>query len=114
MVRSITKDEVAQHLADAHLQAEPGISTVFRLLAAKRREAAADEPIKLLEVNENTVERGVQPIQFGPHAASGIFYSSIIVDVTPREFELIRKKKLALPDGWRMGPRVAGAKNGVK
>ena len=68
-------------------------------------------PIKLLEVNENTVPSGVMPIQFGPSLASGIHYSSIIVEVTPDEYEEIQTGKLGLPDGWTLGEEIPKARH---
>ena len=54
----------------------------------------------------NTVESGVMPLHFGPAPASGIPYSSIIVEVTPSEFEKIRTHELRLPDGWEIGEEL--------
>ena len=51
-------------------------------LPAHQAEVVRAEPIKLLEVNENTVAAGVMPLYFGPAPASGIPYPSVIVEVT--------------------------------
>ena len=68
-------------------------------------------PIKLLEVNADTAPSGVMPLHFGPAPAGGIPYPSVIVEVTPDEFERIRAHELKLPDGWTIGeeyPRKSG------
>ena len=40
------------------------------------------------------------PIQFGPAFASGIAFPSIIVEVTPEEFDRLQTGELSLPEGW--------------
>ena len=64
------------------------------------------EVIKLLEVNENTVPSGIMPIQFGPSPASGLNYPTIIVEVTPDEFQKIQHQQLELPHGWKVGDPI--------
>jgi RNA polymerase subunit RPABC4/transcription elongation factor Spt4 len=94
------KAKVAKELAKKHYQVEPGLTHVIRCSGAAEIEFGPAEPIKLLEVNENTVPAGVMPLHFGPAPASGITFPSIIVEVTPDEFEKIKKQELALPAGW--------------
>lgn len=96
-----SKDTVAERLADAHFDIESGIARIFRLIGP--REEDPRDPVKLLEVNENTVATGIVPVGFGPHAAGGIVYPSIIVEITPEEFERLREGQLLLPDGWVLG-----------
>ena len=40
------------------------------------------------------------PLHFRPVPGSGIPYSSVIVEITPDEFDRIRLQELKLPDGW--------------
>jgi hypothetical protein len=107
-----SKNAVAQRLAEAHYAVEPGIELIVQLLATPDREADPKEPIKLLEVNQNTTAEGIHPVFFGPHAPSGIFYPSVIVEVTPAEYEQIERDPTSLPNGWRLdrelGPAPAG------
>jgi hypothetical protein len=98
-----TKDEEARKLAEAHYEVEPGMTHVFRLIGDIHAETRAEEPIKLLEVNEKSVPVGIMPLGFGPAPAHGIHYPSIIVEVTPEEFEKIRADELTLPHGWTVG-----------
>jgi hypothetical protein len=110
------KAAVAKELARKHYQIEVGLTQVFRLTGSAEAEVARGEPIKLLEVNENTVASGVMPLYFGPAPASGIPYPSVIIEVTPDEFEKIKKQELKLPQGWTIAeefPRpsdVSGSK----
>jgi hypothetical protein len=96
------KDEAARRLAQIHCEYEPGISQVFRITAAEEHESRASEPIKLLEVNRDTVPSGIVPLQFDPHPASGNF-PSVVVEVTPEEFQQIELGSLRLPEGWVLG-----------
>lgn len=95
------KGQVARKLAQLHYNAEPGMHKIFLLRGPT--DDNPHEPIKLLEVNEATVAAGILPLQFGPHHASGIDYASVIVEVTPDEFEQIERGELSLPHGWAVG-----------
>jgi hypothetical protein len=100
------KATVAKELAKRHYQAEAGVQTIIRLTGSAEVEVRHAEPIKLLEVNANTVPSGVLPVSFGPTPASGITYPSTIVEVSPEEFAKIKKRELKLPNGWRLGEEL--------
>ncbi|NNM87249.1 MAG: hypothetical protein HKL95_01885 [Phycisphaerae bacterium] len=108
-----TKNATARRLADAHYAIEPGIQLIVELVASGEKESDPAEPVKLLEVNENTVESGIRPIFFGPHAASGIHHSSVIVEVTPAEFAQLKENPSLLPNGWKIGRELAKPAAGV-
>jgi hypothetical protein len=101
-----TRDEAARDLAKKHFQVEAGLTHVIRIGGSAEVEFRPNEPIKLLEVNENTVPSGIMPLQFGPSPASGIHYSSVIVEVTPDEYEKIQTGELGLPEGWTLGEEI--------
>jgi hypothetical protein len=96
------KDEVAKNLAHKHYDIEPGITRIFKLRDKPELEGLSSSPIKLLEINVDTVASGIMPLYFGPVPASGIPYPSVIVEVTPDEFERIKAQELKLPDGWTL------------
>jgi len=100
---------MALALAKAHVEVEPSIRCVYRILS--EREEDAQEPIKLLEVNPETPPSGIVPVAFGQ--ARDIPYASIVVEVTPEEFERILSGHLNLPEGWRLGEEHYGALEGV-
>jgi hypothetical protein len=102
-----SKDAVAQRLAEAHYAIEPGIEIIIQLVASPDKEADPKESIKLLEVNQNTTGNGIHPVFFGSHAASGIFYPSVIIEVTPEQYEQIQQDPTSLPNGWRPGREFA-------
>jgi hypothetical protein len=81
------------------------MTRIFRITGSAEAEARPDEPIKLLEVNENTVPSGIMPLQFGPSPASG-HYPAIILEVTPAEFVQIQSRQLELPHGWEVGDPI--------
>jgi hypothetical protein len=100
--------EEAAALARAHFEVEPGLRAIYRIESPDPK----DLRIKLLEVNEQTVPSGIVPVGFAPHPASGLHYPSVIIEVTPQEYEAIRRKELNLPAGWEVGDefvRPAGA-----
>lgn len=94
------RDEVAKRLAHNHYEIEPGITRIFRLQDKPEFEGLASTPIKLLEINADTAPSGIMPLHFGPVPGRGIPYSSVIVEVTPDEFERIKLEELRLPEGW--------------
>ena len=105
------KDEVAKNLARKHYDIEPGITRIFKLRDKPEFEGLSSAPIKLLEVNVDTAPSGIMPLYFGPVPSSGIPYPSVIVEVTPDEFERIKERELALPEGWTIDeeyPRGSG------
>jgi hypothetical protein len=91
-------DQSAMELARKHYQVEPGLTRVIQFSASAT--LATAEPIKLLEVNANSASVGVMPLGFGPAPDAGIRFPSIIIEVTPEEFEKIEAKELGLPPGW--------------
>jgi hypothetical protein len=98
------KIEVAKILAERHYQTDPTVIKIFRLKAESLdQESQPDEPIKLLEISTETIPSGIMPLGFEPHPASGIDYSSIIIEVTPEEFDAIQQETLPLPNNWHLG-----------
>ena len=93
----LTKDEEARDLARKHYEVEAGLLQVFRIASHQAVEFRPEEPIKLLDVNEYSVPSGIMPIQFGPSPTSGVHYPSVILEVTPDEYERIRTGEMRLP-----------------
>ncbi len=105
------KNEVAKKLAQKHYEIEPGITRIFKLRDKPEFEGLSSTPIKLLEINIDTAPSGIMPLHFGPMPRSGIPYPSVIVEVTPAEFERIQVQDLKLPEGWTIDeeyPRGSG------
>ncbi len=104
------KDDQAHRLAQKHYQIEEGITQIFQIKQRMNLDILRAEQVMLLEVNSNTIPSGIMPIRFGPNPSSGFKYPSVILEVTPDEFEKIQTHELPLPEGWELGeliPRVA-------
>lgn len=96
-----SKDGVMKRLIDAHFDIEPDIDLIVEMVGEDDR----DESIKLLEVNSSTTMDGIRPIHFGEDTSHGIYFPSVIVEVTPDEFKRLESGKLALPHRWRLNRR---------
>jgi len=104
-----SKDAVAQRLAEAHYAVDSGIELIIQLVDPPEKEADPKNPIKLLEVSRDTTTSGIHPIYFGPHIESGTYFPSVIIEITPEEFEAIQLNPESLPNGWRLGREFAKA-----
>lgn len=102
------KQDVAALLAKAHVEIEPSLERIVRLVSPNEDEAG--EPVKLLEVTRETSASGIVPVAFGADPP-GVPYPSVVVEVTPEEYEQIRAGTLSLPSGWKLDvelhPRAA-------
>jgi len=97
--RRPSKDQAAELLIDWHFQIEPGLEEVFRIIS--ENESSPDEPIKLVEVTTGTISTGrVDAFVF--RATPECPYPTVIAELTPKEFELLRRDRKAWPEGWRL------------
>ena len=95
----VGKDEIARALAAVHRDMEETITRIVRLRGPYEEDGS--EPIKLLEVNLATYPSGIWPIAFTPDPPD-VPYGSVVVEVTPDEYEAIQADELKLPDGWKL------------
>src|SRR5437867_13162450 len=100
-----SKTEAARELASAHRAVDNGITLIYRLIAPDREDEPS-EPIKLLELNQNSVATGIMPVYFPAHPATAVFYPSIIVEIHPCEWSAIEAGRLPLPNKWRLGEQL--------
>jgi hypothetical protein len=91
-----SKLDTAMSLAKAHFRVEPNLKRVY--LIEPLDDEDPNDPIKLLEVVEGTIERGIDPIAFSADPAHGIEYPLIIVEISPSEYEDMRRGKLGFVD----------------
>jgi len=102
-----SKENVAHRLAQSHFSIEPGMTQIFRIKCSSNTEEVDPfEPVKLLEVNSNTVESGIRPIHFGAHPAAGMLYPSVIIEITPAELAALSQGGLRLPNGWLLDREI--------
>ena len=102
VVKNQQKDESARVLAGIHYEVEIGMTHIIRYSGSSDAQQESAEPIKLLEVNTNTVPSGVLALGFDAIPTAGIHFPSIIIEVTPAEFDKIRSNELKLPSGWEI------------
>jgi hypothetical protein len=95
----MTKDEAAEELIRWHFQTDDDIQGVFRFIAAN--EDGSDEPIKLLEVSNATIETG-RIDAFGFASTPEIPYPTVIAVLSPGELTRVRDGEIPLPDGWSL------------
>jgi len=96
------KMEAARRLAKEHFQVDSQVRKIH--LIRSERDQDADEPIRLLEVVEGALECGIVPVGFAPNPKRGMAYPSVIVEVSPREFQAIRDGALPFEqDSWTVG-----------
>jgi hypothetical protein len=92
-----TKTQVIQWLVEHHFQIEDGLERVVVIHGPGF--ADPREPIKLLEVNANTIATGsVEPFSFSP--TSDVPFVTEIAEITPEEYTKLQKRELAMPEGW--------------
>ena len=98
-----TKAEVAHKLAKYHFLIEEGMERIFIMRAGLED---LREPIKLLEVNANTVPIGsIEPIPFS--ATRDVPFVTEIAEISPNEFTQLMEGKLVLPPGWSIRDAVS-------
>ncbi len=88
-------EDVAQELAMAHRRSDQQ-TTIIKLFPA----AGSDE-IWLLEVSKMAPTTGeVLPFKFAPDRANHIDYPSVVILLSPEEWEQVQTGRLDLPPGW--------------
>lgn len=97
-----SKLETAKSLAKAHFGVEPNLKRIYLLEPISEQDP--DEPIKLLEVVEGTIERGIEPIAFTADPEHGIEYPSVIVEISPAEYDDLRNRQFDFGShAWTIG-----------
>ena len=82
------------------------MSRIFKLLDKPKLEGCRAHRSSFLKSTSIQLS-GIMPLYFGPVPSSGIPYPSVIVEVTPDEFERIKVKELELPNGWAIAEEYA-------
>lgn len=85
--------EVAKELAEAHRKEDPETLDIY--LANDQYE------VRLVEVSKSLARMGeVLPFRFKARPDQGIPYASVVVLLSPEEWEELNAGKLSLPAGW--------------
>ncbi len=95
---TLDRHSTAAAYARRHRAADPAVREIHYLPTA-----APPNEIRLVEVNEAITSGGApEPIDFGVDSGSPNEHKLIVLDVTPAQWQKIRKGALALPDGWTL------------
>jgi hypothetical protein len=87
--------EVARQLAEAHKVEDPETTDIFI--------AAANDEVRLVEVSGSlgaSTSREVLPFRFNAQPEQGIDYPSVVVLLSPSEWDAVKRGELTLPSGW--------------
>jgi len=102
---SSLKLEAARSLAKSHYRVDRQIRQIH--LIEPLHDQDPNEPIRLLEVVEGALECGIVPIAFTPDPDHGIEYPSVIVEVSPTEFDKIQDGTMPLThENWTIGQEL--------
>ena len=99
------KFETAKKLAETHIEVDPSVQTVFLLESTNDDEEG--EPIKLLEIVDATIERGIEPVYFVADPSRGIRYPSLIVELSPNEYKTLPRPIRFRTQTWHVGRELA-------
>jgi hypothetical protein len=87
--------QVALELADAHRRSDSSTTVI------KWFPNAQQDQIRLLEVSSEAPTTGeVLSFAFASDPASGVDYPSIVILLSPEEWQQVQRGKLSLPPGW--------------
>lgn len=92
------RDRMAVVYAKRHKETDGAIREIHYLPTG-----APDNEIRLVEVNDaiNTTA-SPEPIDFGVEAGTPNAHKLIVLDVTPSQWDEIKKETLQLPPGWTL------------
>ena len=91
-----TVPEVAAELAKAHVADDPQTTAIYYV-------EGIDDEVRLVEVSSSLGDNGpgeVLPFRFQAQPEDGVPYASVVVLLSPSEWESVGKKELFLPPGW--------------
>src|SRR3712207_3958148 len=87
--------EVAEELAQAHKREDPATTEVYV--------SEAQDEVRLVEVS-GSLGKGtpseVLPFRFAARPDLGVHYPSVVVLLSPEEWEAVKRGELKLPSGW--------------
>jgi hypothetical protein len=87
--------EVAERLAAAHRERDPATTEIYVM--------EAPDEVRLVEVSGSVTPTGAReilPFRFNAQPDAGVDYPSLVVLLSPGEWEAVKRGKLELPSGW--------------
>ena len=97
------RDVMAQRYVRRHMETDPGTIVAYYLPTN-----SPPREIRLVEVNELMIPRDAAPLEpfdLGIDVGNGANYKLLVVDVTPAQWEKIRRREMQLPEGWSIQRR---------
>lgn len=92
------RDEIARGYARRHFETDAGVEEIYHL-----PKNAPPREIRFLEVNRLIAETTpLEPIDFGVAIGETVGHTLVVLDVTPGQWEAIRKGTISLPAGWTL------------
>ncbi len=94
------RNKLARWYAMEHLKVDPGVLEIHYLPGN-----APEREIRLLEVNELIAEMtddSLEPLDFGVDTGSEDEHKLFVLDVTPSQWDSIKRSSLPLPSGWTL------------
>lgn len=98
------RDSMARYYAREHLKTDPGVVSIYYLPAN-----ADEREIRFIEINHLIGERNdsaLEPISFGVDMGTENAHTLFVLDVTPKQWKLIRSQQLRLPANWSLEDAV--------
>ena len=97
------RDAITRSFGEKQYEFGQHITKVYSINSDRDDFRNTSTPIRILQVNSETIPTGVLPLRFGPVPALGIHHPYVIVEITPDEFTKVEKKEMPLPHGWTLG-----------
>ena len=92
------RESLARRYAHNHYDIDEAVSEIYHL----PKEARSNE-IRFLEVNRLIPEMvAPRPINFGMRRDGEDFHTLAVLDVTPAQWDAIRRGEMPLPPGWSL------------
>jgi hypothetical protein len=102
------RDRMAARYAKRHRETDAGVVEIYYLPTN-----APEREIRFLEVNRLIAETTpLEPIDFGVDVGGHDAHTLYVLDVTPEQWEAIRRRELDLPPGWSLEGSQQLAGNG--
>ena len=99
-----SRDSLADWYAQRHLMTDNGIRDIYYLPTD-----APEGEIRFVEINELISNRDDDPLEaidFGIDTDSENAHRLVVLDITPTQWDRIRRHDLNLPDGWSLAQAV--------
>ena len=93
--------KIAKKLAQGHKKADPSTQMIKYFPSNHHKE------VRLLEVSSTAPTTGeILPFRFGPDTSHGIDLPSVVILISPQEWEDVKSGRLKLPHSWDLNKAI--------